>query len=561
MKRVLLPLLVLTFLSPASAHAQTFSERWVYLSTNFLVDKNVDEAVALLDRAHKAGYTHVLVADSKFGRLPDMKPRYFDNCRRFRDAAQRVGIKLIPTVFPIGYSESILSQDVNLAEGVPVRAAPFIGKDGRASQLPDPETKLINADFEDVDGNKLLGWTFQDFIGQSTFADHAVVHSGKTSLRMENIGAVDPKHGHCRIYQPVKTHPFRQYHVSMWIKSQGFEAPANVRLAVLTRTGASLSYYDLSVKPTQDWTQHHLAFNSLDNDEVLIYCGVWNGRAGKLWWDDVRIEEPGLVNVLRRPGCPVKVTSADSDIQYVEGRDFQPIADPKLGMTPWPGCYEPFHTPPDIVLTPRSRIRDGQKLLVSYYHPIIVGDSQVTVALSEPGTYELLDDQMKRMHELWNADAYFMSFDEIRVGNWSEDSTARNLTPGQILADATRKCTAIARKHAPRATLYTWSDMFDPNHNAHDNYYLVHGNLAGSWEGLDKSVVVVNWNHEKRDASLKFFADRGHRQVIAGYYDDPVQRVQEWIASARTVKNVFGMMYTTWQHNYTDLEPFARLIK
>ena len=54
--------------------------------------------------------------------------------------------------------------------------------------------------------------------------------------------------------------------------------------------------------------------------------------------------------------------------------------------------------------------------------------------------------------------------------------------------------------------------MFDPNHNAVKGpYYLVDGSLLGSWEGLDRDVVVVPWHYEKRAESLRFFAARGHR--------------------------------------------------
>ena len=35
--------------------------------------------------------------------------------------------------------------------------------------------------------------------------------------------------------------------------------------------------------------------------------------------------------------------------------------------------------------------------------------------------------------------------------------------------------------------------MFDPNHNAHANYYLVRGDLTGSWKGLDNDIIVVPW--------------------------------------------------------------------
>lgn len=55
---------------------------------------------------------------------------------------------------------------------------------------------------------------------------------------------------------------------------------------------------------------------------------------------------------------------------------------------------------------------------------------------------------------------------------------------------------------------------------------------------------MVNWNFGKRDQSLKFFADRGHKQVIAGYYDGKIEQVSQWLDSAAKVQ---GVMYTTWR--------------
>ena len=87
------------------------------------------------------------------------------------------------------------------------------------------------------------------------------------------------------------------------------------------------------------------------------------------------------------------------------------------------------------------------------------------------------------------------------------------------------------------------------------------GNWAGSWEGLSKDVVIMNWNFGKRDESLKFFADRGHRQVLAGYYDAPPIEVKKWVESGAKVKGVVGIMYTTWQNNYTHIEEFAKFAR
>ena len=112
-----------------------------------------------------------------------------------------------------------------------------------------------------------------------------------------------------------------------------------------------------------------------------------------------------------------------------------------------------------------------------------------------------------------------MSHDEIRVANWCLACQSRKRTPGQLLAENARRCTSILKAVNPQARIVVWSDMFDPHHNAVDNYYLVNGSLKGSWEGLAHDVVIANWNGGKAAESLKFFADRGHPQIIAGYYD------------------------------------------
>jgi hypothetical protein len=115
---------------------------------------------------------------------------------------------------------------------------------------------------------------------------------------------------------------------------------------------------------------------------------------------------------------------------------------------------------------------------------------------------------------------------------------------------------------APEARLYVWSDMFDPNHNAVPGpYYLVNGPFTGSWEGLPENVTVMNWNSDRKEKSLKFFAERGNPQIIAGYYDGPPERLREWFAAVKSVPgSVQGVMYTTWRGDYSQLEKFGALI-
>ena len=173
---------------------------------------------------------------------------------------------------------------------------------------------------------------------------------------------------------------------------------------------------------------------------------------------------------------------------------------------------------------------------------------------------DLLRDQARRMHAAWGARGYFMSHDEIRVMNWCAACQARQLDAGPMLAENVRACAAILRQVNPGGRIYVWSDMFDPNHNAHANYYLVRGDLSGSWQGLDKDMIVAPWNYDRRQESLKFFAGLGNRQVIAGYYDSAPPRITNWLDAARPYPGISGVIYTTWQSRYTDLEAFGQIL-
>ena len=155
------------------------------------------------------------------------------------------------------------------------------------------------------------------------------------------------------------------------------------------------------------------------------------------------------------------------------------------------------------------------------------------------------------------ARGYLMMYDEIRALNWDESCRRRGMTPGALLADNARRCLKLLEG----STVYVWNDMFDPYHNAVRDYYLVNGDLSGSWEGLTPEVVIVNWNAGKAAASLRFFASRGHRQILAGYYDRKPEEMRGWLEAARGVKGVTGVMYTTWRENFGDLEAFARVCR
>ena len=537
--------------------------RWVYIQTNLLVDKNVESVISLLERSAGAGYNGIVIADSKFMRWDNLPSKYAENARKVREACRRLGLDFIPCVFPIGYSDDLLSRDPNLAEGLPVIDAPYIIQNGKI--VPDDENiSIANPGFEQYDGNTPAGWGFVDQPGRISFIDKETKYEGSASLRMQDIGTYDPQYGHGRAHQKIKVRPFTYYHVSVAVKTQDFDAVDQIQIAILA-SGASLNYYKPRIEKTQDWKQVDITFNSLEFSEVNLYLGVWEGKGGTLWWDDLQIEPAGLVNVLRREGTPLRMTSEDGKIFYEEGVDFDHIHDPKLGNVPWAGSFSVWHEQPEVSITTNGRLRDGQRLLVSYYHPALIYDGTVMCCMNEPKVYEILRWQAQRVKDSLDPDGYFMSHDEIRAQGW--DKSCENKLPGQTLAENARKCIAILSQTDPGKPVFVWSDMFDPYHNAKKSgrYYLVKGDgpWYGSWEGLSKDVIIVNWNSQKNERvpSMSHFASRGHKQILAGYYDGDPKSILEWLRDAKGIDGIIGVMYTTWQHNYDDLQDFAELIR
>jgi len=222
-------------------------ERWLFVWDDLTKPEALSRMIARFPRAAAAGYNGVAfsynIAASQAAAL--------------REAARQNHLQLIAIVMGGAH-------DRNYTEGVPVRDALFVARGGMATLQPDNPTKLLNGDFEDVADQHFHGWTMQDDPAVTTFADHATVHGGQTSLRMQDMGR-NPS-GHCRLAQPIKLQPYRQYRISFWVKTEDL-SPADAEVKVLTDdTTEMISFQSFHVDPTQDWQQYDLVFNSLGHE-------------------------------------------------------------------------------------------------------------------------------------------------------------------------------------------------------------------------------------------------------------------------------------------------------
>jgi hypothetical protein len=477
-------------------------------------------------------------------------PDYFRRLEQIQDACQRNRLELIPAVFSVGYGGAVLAHDRNLAEGLSVVDAPFVVQGGSARLAPDESVGLVNGGFEDFSGNKLDDYRFHDQPGLVSFVDSEVKHGGHASLRLENFAA-NP-HGHGRVMQEVAVRPHRCYRISLWVRTQKLQPAGGFKVQVLAGNRA-LAPRAFDLEPTSGWRKLTVVFNSLDFESVRLYAGMWGGRSGRLWLDDWTLEEIGPLNVLCRPGTPVTVRSEDGTITYREGGDFAPLIDSRFSP------HRVDREAPALSILPSSRIRDGQRLRVSWYHAQVINASQVTVCMAEPELYEVFDHEAQLLAQQLRPRRVFLNMDEVRMGGTCQACGGRNM--GELLGECITRQTQILRRLLPGVKIYVWSDMLDPHHNAHGDYYLVNGDFTGSWNHVPRDLIIAVWGGPPRAESLHFFAGQGFRTLAACYYDaDNLDDVRDWLRIARQTKLVRGMMYTPWQKKYELLPQFGDLL-
>lgn len=594
----------------ARGGAVELEERWVYVSTNLLLEDNVEAMLGLIDTAAAAGATHIQLSDYQTAFMGDMPPRYFDNVAIVKRAARDANVIIVPAIFPAGSSGRYLYHNPNLADGIPVRGMRFVVEGATANVDGAFAPEIANAGFDAAEGDTPAGWTVSvpaEGPVPTVTLDTVVKQAGAASLKITGAEAEAEAGGGRRsrqrvdVSQVVDVRPFQAYTLDVWMKTEGVrperhpvqvrgvrdgrqlcfsyfmrdprplwppaEGDTEVPLFRSEDTGWVNNYPDFGAQPTGDWQKYRVTFNSLDYDQIELVAGAPQSSTGTIWFDEIELKPSGLLNVLRRELTPLEVTSADGSVVYIEGVDFKRVEDPKLGvaatrgdfMTSSHGTFDVWHSPPAIRLAENSRIKDGDVILVSFYSPgIVYVKQQVTVSMSDPLVFDYMEQEIAWAARVWDSPCYLMNYDEIRSGGWEPQPDGGQLTPGELLALHIARAVEIARKHVGDARLYVWSDMFDPYHNARElgegqHYYLVNGSWHGSWEGLPSDVIIYNWGGGRSmGESLKWFADRGHQQVISGF---PPER---WLEAAEGLPGIIGVSYTTWTGDYSGMGEFFK---
>jgi hypothetical protein len=360
--------------------------------------------------------------------------------------------------------------------------------------------------------------------------------------------------GTARVAQEIRVTPNRCYRVSAWVKTEDAEPASLFSIKSFTPDGLDLSPFEPPApSPTSGWRKVTTSFNSWYADRIELTFGVFEGVKGKVWVDDVEVEEVGLMNVIRREGAPLTVRDEKTRTIYKEGRDFAAVSDPNLD-------FQWTHAMPSIQLLPGGRIHNGARLRVSYYHGTTIYDGQTPVCPSTGKLREIWKQQFPLIEKYLAPKRYFLSGDEVRVLNRDESCLRHKNAAAAILGENTLWLYKQVRAVNPKAQVLVWSDMYDPNHNAVKQYYLVDGSLENTWKYLPKDIGVVCWYFDKRRKSLDFFSGHGFKTVGAYYEGDNLKDLEGWLEALDTTPGATGIMYTTWNNKYKLLASFGDMV-
>ena len=600
--------------APASASA---SPELYFLLMNKHLNVSYDVAAVstLFARAEAANYTGVILYDFNLDALgsPRLRSDYLPSLRQVVQLAGAHNLELVPLVYSFGHSAGVVFDDVALAEPVPAAAAPWVvspeGTDMVFADATAP-SPLPNGDFELHDGNRLLEWTFQEAVGVRTFVDNATSYPpGGRSLRVDARGA-----GRARAASAIfnLSAPLVPIHARCYVRTEGItdagrgSGTAGVHMSI-NAAGSSaggdgdgdddgfgsncvVMQTETSITTaTQPWRPHDVVCwpsGTPDATHFNLWLGMWgNGTNGSAWFDACSVHADPLLNVLRRPGAPLRVVDMDNPEKvYEEGRDFSPIAGVQEVSA---SGHLPFSSTGTsrVALPAGTRLRPGQRLALSYYG---VPGGQAGACLASNASLDYVQRAAEARRALFGPGRqYFVNYDEMRSMHSCEACRAKRPTPGELLAWHVNRTVNVLREVAEPSRMMVWQDMFDPfaNGNTSGRFYHIQGGVSGAWKGLPRGddLVIANWDHRNgptwnsptchkacETQSLHWFEKLGFQQLICGYYGsgNGTQSAMQELSGAAGVTGLLGMIYGSWAKavpgdpslgggDYSQLEEYA----
>lgn len=531
-----------------------------------MANRGIDTCIGRMKAAASLGYNGFIISNWDDNTLESVSQQYKNNVSRAMAEAKRLKIAIIPRHF---YQGDAVYDNYNLAEAFPVRGTKFKVVGGEARSVQDHETGFKNGGFE----SGTTGWNLINMPGSGV--QNGGAKSGNACLRISGANA------YARIKQGgIKLKPYRAYRLSVWAKTQGFTGWADARFAVMGSGSLLHKRYRPFGTPVNEmsrgtwttlsinhgWVKSQTDFNSLNSTTASVeFLASRPGKApvGTIWLDDIKLEEVGLFETVRRKNCPIIVKSMDGSKTYKEGTDY--TVDPQCDVFTKEDWWYQGH----LKIPAGSSIKNGQELRVSWYQMADVEQiaPEANYCLTE--TRDALRDNVRRMDNIYGDSSYmFVGFDEWRTAFWDDrcELFPKARTAGEYMASALKLSTDIAWTGNNCRELIMWNDMYDPYFNAWKPYGMTNGGCLESWKNMDTNIVIMNWRPGPKwdRMSLRFFMGvddslnpekKVWRQILSVMGG---ARVGGWLnmvdqAEKEGGRGVIGISYVSWGAGYGQM--------
>lgn len=545
---------------PGPATTNMFQKRYIFYraigGAALSTAAGYNRLTNVVRRGAAVGYNGIVLEESNI-RSSTPNGTALANLTNIRNLAASLGMIVIPYTFSTAEPTSP-NPGVELREAFPTIDTRFVRSGGTALPVGNPAPVLQNGGFESFSGNSLNNWSMSS-PGTVTFVDTVTKRSGAASLRFLN-----PPSNTRVIQTNVAVVPFRNYKIEGWLKTASYTNPGRIVFEVYgANTGLELwrnrsSGVGNEANPpdaTQDWTHYEIDFNSLVNSSVHIYLKCSASGSNQLWWDDISLTEVGLYSTVRRSNTPVVVTGTAGSPVYTEGSDYV------VGTQ-------------SLTIPGGSNIPAGASLNVDWWALANTAElSGVPADFNVPLTFDILRTNAAIVATRMVPESWMARYNEWRVGGWTSTGTM-----GYYLSNVVVQTQSIMETAKPGVEKLLWNDPFSPWHNALTAYWMVKGSMHYSWLGVSTNWVIMNWQSTAKENEMKFWSGLDatypiprHRQILCPY--ESAAAMTSWLtalntAEAQGVRDVVGMMFTTWAKgsdgldgNYSQLEAAASAVK
>jgi len=405
-----------------------------------------------------------------------------------------------------------------------------------------PMVEFDNGGFEKSAGDALEGWE-QDGPGRTTFVEDRRAGGKCLRITRETPGAG-------RAWQTIYCEPDRDYVLEVDMKTEageGFRAYFEVYGGSVVLAAAP------AVTATTGWQRRTLHFFSGTRTVLTAYVRIQDG-VGSAWFDNVVCKDAPapMINVVRTDEMPVVVKSAQGDVVYEQGRDYEII--PGELKYPFKADVEPTR----IRIKPAGRLKAGDELRVSYHW---APPKSITYCPSEPRTQAIMKKAVQQTIRLLKPRFVHIGHDEPRVVNRDARCRRRKMKKHELFADDVRRIHGYANEADPEVRLMMWNDALTLN--IREEFTLEEGT-----RDIPKDIVICAWQYGAAEAGylhalMKSFTDLGYQVTGSPWCD--ATNTRAWGGAVKQLRSqagdkCLGIFLTTWAGRWDMLVPCSDLM-